>query len=412
MATLSEIKKEIRPDWYRCPIEKEVLRKLCLKSDKKGFVQAGGHLAIFLMTGGLTYVFWHNSIWYAFLAMLFAIQMINKSKPMNKLQLKNVGGGSLDAIKNSIKKSEIRNISLYVWIWTGLMTVQWITAANIEIQGTAGNEVYSLQSAPCGSTAKYCLGADAHNITTLTGTSYKLPIFSPGNGNSYHNTGTSFVAPMISGAIAILAEAFPNQSPEIWADRLLASADNDWFTHNGGAVTFGNGIQHGYSTSYGHGILDIYAALQPITSSAYTASMRVANSEGKIVTIPVIISNIRTSSSFGDAIKNALKNKTGYFYDGLDGGFKYDLSSHALIQETDSRPFKLEQEFALLGKNFDKHKVNLQKGAKNSFTEIKDDQNFFATLHASALPIQSFTGENAPNYLGFHSEQIPSMILF
>ena len=39
MTTLSEIKKEIRPDWYRCPIEKEVLRKLCLKSDKKGFVQ-------------------------------------------------------------------------------------------------------------------------------------------------------------------------------------------------------------------------------------------------------------------------------------------------------------------------------------------------------------------------------------
>tara|TARA_B100001248_G_scaffold193717_1_gene148685 strand:- start:123 stop:929 length:807 start_codon:yes stop_codon:yes gene_type:complete len=68
---------------------------------------------------------------FLFLAMLFAIQMINKSKPINKLQLKNVGGGSLDAIKNSIKKSEIRNISLYVWIWTGLMTVQWITAANI-----------------------------------------------------------------------------------------------------------------------------------------------------------------------------------------------------------------------------------------------------------------------------------------
>ena len=50
MATLSEIKKEIRPDWYRCPIEKEVLRKLCLKSDKKGFVQAGGHLSIFFGT--------------------------------------------------------------------------------------------------------------------------------------------------------------------------------------------------------------------------------------------------------------------------------------------------------------------------------------------------------------------------
>ena len=223
----------------------------------------------------------------------------------------------------------------------------WISAVNIEIDGTSGNEVYSLQSAPCGSTAKYCLGADGYGVSVLTGSSYRLPYIAPGNGYVYHTGGTSFVAPMISGAIAILAEAFPNQSPEIWADRLLASADNDWFTHNGGAVTFGNGVQHGYSTLYGHGILDIYAALQPITSNAYTASIRVANSEGRIVTVPVIVSSIRSSSSFGDAIKNALKDKTGYFYDGLDGGFKYDLSSHALLKETDNRPFKLEQEFSL-----------------------------------------------------------------
>ena len=215
-----------------------------------------------------------------------------------------------------------------------------------------------------------------------------------------------FLSSPLYGAIAILAQAFPNQTPEQWTDRLLASANNTKFSHTG-YTTFGNGINHGYSSTYGHGILDIYAALNPITSSSYTASMRVANSEGRIITVPLNISFIRSSGSFGDALINSLKNKQGYFYDALDGGFNYDLSSHALIQETDTRPFKLEQEFALLGKDFDRHKVNLQKGAKNSFTEIKDDQNFFATLHASALPIQSFTGENAPNYLGFHSELAP-----
>ena len=62
MTTLSEIKKEIHPDWYRCPIEKEVLRRLCLKSDKKGFFQAGGHVVIFLITGGVSFNYISKSI--------------------------------------------------------------------------------------------------------------------------------------------------------------------------------------------------------------------------------------------------------------------------------------------------------------------------------------------------------------
>ena len=76
------------------------------------------------------------------------------------------------------------------------------------------------QSAPCGQTAAYCLGADAWQIMGLA------------HDNNYDPStqGTSFVAPMISGAVAILAEAFPNHTPEQLVDRLLASADNSWFT--------------------------------------------------------------------------------------------------------------------------------------------------------------------------------------
>ena len=66
-----------------------------------------------------------------FLAMLLAIFITSKSKYSNKLELNNVGGGSFDGIKNSLKRSEIRNIAIYVWLWTGLMTIQWITAINI-----------------------------------------------------------------------------------------------------------------------------------------------------------------------------------------------------------------------------------------------------------------------------------------
>ena len=66
-----------------------------------------------------------------FLGMLLAIFITSKSKHSNQLELNNVGGGSFDGIKNSLKRSEIRNIAIYVWLWTGLMTIQWITAINI-----------------------------------------------------------------------------------------------------------------------------------------------------------------------------------------------------------------------------------------------------------------------------------------
>ena len=66
-----------------------------------------------------------------FFAMLLAMS-ITRSKMNEKILDKNsVGGGSLDSIKNSIKSEEIRNIASYVWMWTCLMTIQWITAINI-----------------------------------------------------------------------------------------------------------------------------------------------------------------------------------------------------------------------------------------------------------------------------------------
>ena len=66
-----------------------------------------------------------------FFAMLLAMN-ITRSKMNEKILDKNsVGGGSLASIKNSIQSEEIRNIAAYVWMWTCLMTIQWITAINI-----------------------------------------------------------------------------------------------------------------------------------------------------------------------------------------------------------------------------------------------------------------------------------------
>ena len=55
---LAEVRKTLRPEWYRSPIDRNRLRELSRRSDASAWFQAGGHLALFLTTGALTYYFW------------------------------------------------------------------------------------------------------------------------------------------------------------------------------------------------------------------------------------------------------------------------------------------------------------------------------------------------------------------
>ena len=98
-------------------------------------------------------------------------------------------------------------------------------------------------------------------------------------------------------AVALVAQAFPTQTPEQWTARLLASANNNIKKNNDRStlysetrtgndysfdiidyVDFGNGVKHGYSDGAGHGILDVYAAPQPITSDNFSSSLYSASS--------------------------------------------------------------------------------------------------------------------------------------
>ncbi|MCT7374385.1 S8 family peptidase [Chelativorans salis] len=114
-----------------------------------------------------------------------------------------------------------------------------------------------LQSAPCGSAARFCLTSEGYTYapTASSNTSYGVA------------TGTSFAAPQVSGQIALLAQAFPNLSPAEWTVRLLATARTGWdgFQNSkAGEQTFAPGVKHAYSSLYGHGVPDIKAALSPV----------------------------------------------------------------------------------------------------------------------------------------------------
>jgi len=69
---LSEVRKSLRVKWYRCPIDTKALHELLKRSDLQGFIQAGGHLGLWLLTGALVYLCWLQQMWWLLLPVLLA----------------------------------------------------------------------------------------------------------------------------------------------------------------------------------------------------------------------------------------------------------------------------------------------------------------------------------------------------
>ena len=69
--SLAEVRKGLRIKWYRCPVEPATLRRLMQRSDLQGWLQAGGHLLLFIATGTLTWLLFANGIWLGFALALF-----------------------------------------------------------------------------------------------------------------------------------------------------------------------------------------------------------------------------------------------------------------------------------------------------------------------------------------------------
>ena len=69
---LAEVRGHLRVAWYRTRIEPATLRRLMTRSDLQGWLQAGGHLLLYLATGALTFWLWADQVWVAFACALFA----------------------------------------------------------------------------------------------------------------------------------------------------------------------------------------------------------------------------------------------------------------------------------------------------------------------------------------------------
>lgn len=181
----------------------------------------------------------------------------------------------------------------------------WIAAVN-GVPTFSGDEITSvhLLSNACWEAARWCLIADGSwNAATGPNNEYEFV------------TGSSFAAPQIAGAMALLAEAFGGPgglTPHELRVRLLASARDDFFTPDA-TVELADGFNKPYSVIYGHGFLDIEAALKPIGG----VGLPTPNGAQIDVNAPILM----TGSGLGDAVEVSLAATNLAVKDALSAGF-------------------------------------------------------------------------------------------
>lgn len=179
-------------------------------------------------------------------------------------------------------------------------------------------------SAPCGQAAEFCLFADGTTraAEALTNTEY------------YTGTGTSYAAPQVAGAVALVAQAFPNLTPNEWQKRLLASAYSDFtgFTANGN-TNFGNGVVRSFSNEWGMGVLDVAAALSPIGTLSLINGRDVHSGERT----PLESAVVSTGQAFGDGLARALGGSEIAVFDALNADFYIDAQGLANSDRTGAR---------------------------------------------------------------------------
>jgi hypothetical protein len=119
-------------------------------------------------------------------------------------------------------------------------------------------------------------------------------------GAAFLFSGTSFSAPFVSGAVALLAQAFPNLTGAQIVQLLLDSADD-----LGGS---------GVDSTYGHGALNIGRAFAPRGSTSLA---------GSAIPVDALSASASLSPAMGDA---AQKGMSAVILDSLDRAYEVNLA--------------------------------------------------------------------------------------
>ena len=241
----------------------------------------------------------------------------------------------------------------------------WIAVTGIDSNGTE----YSAANR-CGIAADWCIAAPAVSVISTD----------EDHTSEYQNySGTSMAAPHVTGAIAILIEAFPTLSAEQIVDRLFATASTSGLTDRDG---------NSYSSSvFGHGKIDLDAATKPIEVLALSSPSNnlnnSSNNSNNSTFHDVNNSKIIFSSAFGNKIsKNnmLMKNvnlaekfsETVVVFDTFDNA-AFFVNLNSFIDISEYRDINLEN--LLLLNDISEKRIFLSQNIYVDFVENHNNYN-------------------------------------
>ncbi len=149
-----------------------------------------------------------------------------------------------------------------------------IAVGSLNLDGTGR----AAHSNTCGPVSRYCVFAPGETVpTTSAGGGYRTA------------TGTSFAAPYVSGAAAVVWGAFPNKSGDEIVERLLSTADRTGVFAD--AETFGRGK------------LDLGAAMSPVGFTSLSVEGRgMVPVAGSFVDLPPGFGAERAAAALSDVV--------------------------------------------------------------------------------------------------------------
>jgi len=172
----------------------------------------------------------------------------------------------------------------------------------------------------CGTAKGFCLAAPGtHMVLARRGA---CSVSSSGGGSCasryWVRQGTSYAAPMVTGALAVMRQFFRNPpgSPDAGepalgntelVTRLLATADRTDYSASVGA-------DYSDSDTYGHGMLDLDAATRPV------GTLMVASADGGRTPLDSTSLDL-TGGAFGGQVSRQLRNVPLALFDELDSPF-------------------------------------------------------------------------------------------
>ncbi len=206
----------------------------------------------------------------------------------------------------------------------------------IVVVGTDANGTILNYSNRCGVTKNWCMAAPAQNIFTTL------------NGEYTTVNGTSFAAPQVSGAAAILKQQFPSLTGAQIVDILLSTA-----TDLGAA---------GVDAVYGHGMLNLAAATAPVGTTGIATKGLVDGARVSLESTALVF-----SPAFGEDAAATLGAEQIAFLDSYDRAYQTSLG---YLVRTNTDGFDAGR--ALAGYGREDARVTLEVNGRTSLAFVNE----------------------------------------